>query len=102
MARYKLVAFSNAAEGRDEDYVRWYDEQHLPDVVAIPGVISGERFLCATGGEHRYMAIYEVETDDPGAILAELGKRAGTDQMPISDALDPGSARLAIWEAAKG
>ncbi|MDO7835006.1 hypothetical protein Q4610_08080 [Sphingobium sp. HBC34] len=99
MARYKLVAFSNAIEGRDDDYNRWYDQRHLPDLVAIPDIVSGERFVCVSGTEHRYMAIYEVETDDIEGVMAELSRRAGTDLMPISDALDHGSARLAFWKA---
>lgn len=38
MARYKLVAFSNAAGGQDAEFNAWYDGQHMPDVLAIPGV----------------------------------------------------------------
>lgn len=98
MARYKLVALSNAAEGRDDDFNTWYDEQHVPDVLAVPGVVSAERFICASGGPHKYMAIYEIETDDLGSVLAEFGKRPGTDLMPVSDALDFSTAQVAFWQ----
>ncbi|MBB4615040.1 DUF4286 family protein [Novosphingobium taihuense] len=101
MARYKLVAFSNAAEGRDDDFNTWYDQQHLPDVCAIPGFISAERFVCAGEGPHKYMAIYEIETDDFEGMLAEFAKRPGTDLMPISDALDFTTAQVGFWQPAK-
>lgn len=102
MAKYKLVAFSNAAEGREAEYNTWYDGQHMPDVLNIPGFISAERFTCVGDGPHRYMAIYEIETDDLGAVLAEFGKRPGTDLMPISDALDVGTAQVGFWQPVSG
>lgn len=98
MARYKLVAFSNAAEGREADFNQWYDGQHMPDVLAIPGMVSAQRFACVGEGPHKYMAIYEIETEDLGALLAEFGKRPGTDLMPISDALDFSTAQVGFWQ----
>ena len=98
MARYKLVAFSNSAEGRDDDYNTWYDQQHLPDLLTIPGFVSAERFLCADEGPQRYLAIYEIETDDFPGLLAEFQRRAGTDLMPISDALDFATTHVGFWQ----
>ena len=31
-----MMVRSNAVAGRDEDYNRWYDEQHVPDLLATP------------------------------------------------------------------
>ncbi len=101
MARYKLVAFSNAIEGRDEDFEQWYDQQHMPDLLAIPGFVSAERFTCIGDAPHRYMAIYEIETDDLNALMEEIQKRGGTELMPISDAIDPSTVSLACWQPAK-
>lgn len=101
MARYRLVAFSNAAEGREDDFNQWYEGQHMPDVLAIPGFVSAERFTCVGEGPHKYMAVYEIETDDFAGMMAEFGKRPGTDQMPISDALDFTSAQVGFWQPLK-
>ena len=98
MARYRLVALSNSVEGRDEEFNHWYDTQHLPDVMSVPGFVSAERLTCLGNGPHRYMAIYEIETDDIGAVLAEFGKRPGTDLMPLSDALDVSTAQIGFWQ----
>ena len=98
MARYKLVALSNAVEGRDEEFNHWYDTQHLPDVMAVPGFMSAERLTVLGDGPHRYLAIYEIETDDIAAVLAEFGKRPGTELMPLSDALDISTAQIGFWQ----
>lgn len=100
MARYKLVAFSNAVEGHDAEYNEWYDGQHMPDVLAIPGFVSAERFVCVDDGPHRYLAIYEIETDDLEGLLAEFSRRPGTDLMPISTSLEFASAVVGFWKPA--
>ena len=63
MARYKLVALSNAVEGRDDDYNEWYQSQHMPDVLAVPGFVSAERLQVLGDGPYKYLAIYEIETE---------------------------------------
>ena len=98
MARYKLVALSNAAEGRDEDYNQWYQNQHMPDVLSVPGFISCERLVCLGEGAHRYLAIYEIETDDIESVLAEFAKRPGTELMPVSDSLDMQTVQIGFWQ----
>ncbi|GAA0333099.1 hypothetical protein GCM10009087_49140 [Sphingomonas oligophenolica] len=98
MKRYKLVALTNAADGRDEEFGQWYDRQHIPDVLAVPGAVSAERFVIAGEGPHRYMTIYEIETDDLEAFKAELMSRAGTDRMVLTDAMDGTTTAAAFWE----
>lgn len=94
MARYKLIVLTNAVDGQDDSFNEWYDKRHLADVVALPGFVGAERFQVAAGhGEEGsphwgYLAIYEIETDDLKAALAEMNARAGTDAMPLSPALD--------------
>jgi hypothetical protein len=53
----------------EEDFNRWYDEEHLPAVVNVPGVISGRRLRIAEGSEPvagermalSSLALYELE-----------------------------------------
>lgn len=37
----------------------WYDNVHLPDILACPGWLSARRFRCVEGGP-RYVAMYEI------------------------------------------
>jgi hypothetical protein len=96
MARYTFVVFSDAVEGREDEYNEWYDGRHLGDVLNVPGFVSARRFLVAgspNGAPARYMALYEIETDDVGKVLAELFARSGTPAMELSDALDMQSVK---------
>jgi hypothetical protein len=91
MASYAYTVFSDAVPGREQEFNRWYDEQHLADVLKVPGFVAAQRFRLAqddAAAPARYLAIYEIETDDPQRTLAELHVRAGTPAMPISPALD--------------
>lgn len=94
MQRYKLVALSSAKKGRESDYNDWYDKNHLPDMLKIPGFLSAERFVSVFPGPYSYVAIYEIETDDLDAAIAEINRRAFTDQMVISDAIDPNAVQM--------
>ena len=103
MAKYILVVPSSAQAGQDDDYNRWYDEIHLGDLLAIPGITSGKRYEADSASPNppaaNYLAIYEIETDDPGKVLGELGRRAQGGEMVISPALDSASAKMWLYKA---
>jgi hypothetical protein len=42
-----------------EAYHRWY-AQHVDELLAVPGVLSGQRFECVDG-DPRFMAMYSIE-----------------------------------------
>jgi hypothetical protein len=92
MAKYVMVVQSQAQPGRDDEYNAWYDQVHFHDILALPGVTSGRRFEHAMTAMGRpgapYLAIYEVETDDPAQVLAELGKRSADGTMQMTDSID--------------
>ena len=93
MTTHRLLAFTNPVAGREDEFNRWYDEQHVPDLLAVPGIVSAQRFALsdATGegqSQWSYLALYELETDDPDALMKEVRSRLGTEAMPVSDALD--------------
>ncbi len=102
MAKYNMVVQSQAKPGRDDDYNAWYDNQHFGDICALPGVTGGRRLEQAMtlAGEPglKYLAIYEIETDDIGAVMAEMGRRGAAGEMPQSDALDMPSAVLWVYK----
>lgn len=103
MAKYILVVPSSAHPGKDDDYNRWYDDTHLGDLLAIPGIKSGTRYNADSASpnapEASYLAVYEIETDEPGQVMSELGRRAQAGEMEISPALDPSSARMWLYKA---
>jgi len=45
----------------EADLNRWYDEEHLAEQLACPGVLSARRFV-AIAGEPKYLATYDLES----------------------------------------
>ncbi|MBB3862187.1 hypothetical protein GGQ88_003485 [Novosphingobium hassiacum] len=88
MPRFKMMVLSNPVGDRDEEFNRWYDEVHLGDVFKVPGVIGAERYRFRSGNDWKYLAIYELDCEDPAAVEQELLARAGSDAMHLSDAFD--------------
>ena len=96
MAKHILLVMTNAvSEGREEEFNDWYTNQHLYDVVRIPGYKAAIRYVASAAqlAEGRppwkYLAIYEVETDDPAKAAAALSEAAADpNQVPMSDSLD--------------
>ena len=48
---------------KEEDFNRWYDEEHLADLLAITGVLSAARYV-AVSGSPKYLACYELESPE--------------------------------------
>ena len=84
------LALSNPVAGREDEFNRWYEHDHLRNGVLTPGILAGQRFRRADGpwpsGKHEYLTIWEI--DDPAFALAQLASVKGTDAMPISPAID--------------
>ena len=104
MAKYTFVVLTNPVAGKEDEYNRWYNENHIPDVLNVPGFVSGHRLRLADeqfGGEssrtHKYLALYEIETDDIAATLKELRARGGTAEIVPSDAIDMKNVRTYIF-----
>jgi hypothetical protein len=95
MAKYTFLALTNPVAGKEAEFNEWYDKHHVPDVINVPGFVSGQRFKLADsqlGGEaskaFKYLAVYEIETDDIAGTIKELQARGGTADITPSDAID--------------
>jgi hypothetical protein len=93
MGEYRLVILHNPIEGREEEFNRWLDDDHVPALLAVDGIESAQRFRLALTTRqppdetvHRYMTIYEIETDDIAAFHDRL--IAGKKDRTSSDAVD--------------
>jgi hypothetical protein len=91
VAQYCFVVISDALPEREEEFNAWYDQVHLADVLRVPGFVAAQRFKLVQPESNlsgRYLALYEIETEDPQAALTELMKRSGTQQMIMSEAMN--------------
>lgn len=100
MARFKLIAVSNPMPGHEQECGLWYDQTHLQDMVAVPGIISAQRFELVRGAPSkafkRYLAIYEVEAADE-AEARGLIDRLNAANLPLSETLDVPSVNLGVY-----
>ena len=102
MPSFVLRVLSNPLPGREDEYNRWYSEQHLNDVLKVPGFLSAQRFELALDdplSTWRYMALYEFESEDPMQSLEALKARAGGPDMVISEAMDLSHYTVAAFAA---
>ena len=56
-----LMVMADVPSDKEEEFNRWYNEEHLEDVTSVPGVLNGARYQAVKGGP-KYLAIYELET----------------------------------------
>ena len=47
----------------EEEFNAWYEAEHIPERVAVPGFETGLRFIC-TDGHPRYLAMYDLANHD--------------------------------------
>jgi hypothetical protein len=95
--KYTLIVYSNPAEGREDDYNAWYDDVHLPEFSALPGVISGRRFRVTGAAQPQYAAIYELSAH-PDEVMAAMNAGVKDGTVHWTDALDPGSISMVTLE----
>ncbi len=95
MSKYTFVVMSNpTTPAQEAEYNEWYNKIHIADVLNVPGFVAAQRFKLADAQfadgkpAHRYLALYEIETDDLRGSFAELQKRIGTADMFMTEAID--------------
>ena len=92
MGKYVMIVQSRAKPGREEEYNRWYDTQHIPDLCSVPGVKSGRRYeatpISIGAPGLPILTIYELDADNPASVLAEIGKRSADGTIRRTDTLD--------------
>jgi antibiotic biosynthesis monooxygenase (ABM) superfamily enzyme len=61
---HMLSVRATVEPGREAEFNRWYDNEHVPDAVRmLPGCIGAARYKVVLGdGSHQYMALYAFES----------------------------------------
>lgn len=94
--RFQLHVSSAPKDGQDAAFNSWYDQTHFKDVTGLDWVHGGQRLHKMSGEGAAYLAIYEVEAEDPADIVPRL--RAASANMQMTDTLDPASVSFQIFE----
>lgn len=104
-----LLVFTNPTDGHDEDFNAWYDSTHVPEVLAVPGVVAARRYELAPVDTpevegapappppaHRYLAAYELDRDG-NEVMADFVGRLMSGEMSLSETLDMTTVGLSVW-----
>jgi hypothetical protein len=91
-----ILALTNSVPGREAEFNKWYDDVHVKDLVAVPGIGAAQRYRVVAAKDLRqspydYLTIYR--TDVPlDHVFASMA--ATRDLRTISDTLAPGGG---LW-----
>lgn len=55
-----LMVWCDIDAEREAEFNRWYEEEHIPLLLSVPGFLSAGRYSALKGGP-KYLAIYELE-----------------------------------------
>lgn len=56
-----LLVFMHPPMAFEEEFNAWYDTEHIPERLGVPGVLTGLRYMRIGGGTPRYLAMYDLE-----------------------------------------
>jgi hypothetical protein len=109
--KFIQIVFSNPIEGKEADFNEWYDNVHLPELLAVPGMLSARRYdlhdaevYRVEGGyvpEHRYLCIYEME-GDVNSILGKIVEGVASGAVHMADCIDLPASRMSFWTQRNG
>jgi len=95
---YLFVLSDPATPEQEDEYNSWYDLQHVPDVLRVPGFYSAQRYVRVAGSSKtpRYMVIFKFRTRDNEATNAEVRRRIQEKITRMSPAfgMTPGAMSL--------
>ena len=64
-----LVSAMNVVPAADAEFNAWYDQEHLPRLAALPGVLCARRFT-SPGAGHKYVTTYHLTSPEVCASVA--------------------------------
>ena len=100
MKKCTLLVMTNAVEGKESEFNEWYTSRHIHDILNVKGVVSAQRFKFLAGkNDFRFLALYELETDDPEAVLATIRDRDKNGTHVMSDSVNRSTIFAGLFEA---
>src|SRR5205823_5476697 len=64
MATVLFVVKATIRKDREEAFNRWYNEDHVPQVLQFKGLVSARRYKALEGEDRfQYMAVYELQDE---------------------------------------
>ena len=58
-----MIVWADIPADKEEDFNKWYNEEHLKELLSVPGVLNAARYEATKSGP-KHMAVYELENAD--------------------------------------
>ncbi len=58
-----FLVYTDIDAVHDDEFNAWYNTEHLPDLLRLPGFLDAARYVAVKGGP-KYLAVYELATSD--------------------------------------
>jgi hypothetical protein len=81
-----FLVYTDIAPQHDEEFNAWYNTEHLPELLALPGFLDAARYEATKGGP-KYLAVYELQSTD--ALETPEFKAWRADPSPWSRRIAP-------------
>ena len=74
-----LAVWTDVDPEVEAEFNEWYDKEHVPERLAVPGFLSGIRYT-AVEGEPKYLALYEL--DDENVLKSDAYMKVSKSPTP--------------------
>ena len=92
-----ILSLSNPLPQRDEEFSDWYVNSHIPDILDLPGAISGCLFQAIIDdASWKYLSVFQLASGGVEAFLRESRSRLEGGKIVLCDALDIASTKLLV------
>ncbi len=72
-----FMVFTDLSDRKyEEEFNAWYNTQHLPDLLSLPGFLDAARYEAVKGGP-QYLAVYEIAGVEALAALDDPNRQRG-------------------------
>jgi hypothetical protein len=85
-----LMVWADIAAEHEAEFNRWYDEEHIPQLLQVPGFLSAGRYVALKGGP-KYLALYELEDHN---VLRSAAYLDHVKYQPAPARLRSGTSRI--------
>ncbi len=98
--KHLVLVLTEPTEGQSEEFDRYYEQDHIDEVLATTGWTSGQRFKLADEAGAPcplpYLALYETWEDNPKAAIQRMNDTR--DQRAQSKSLNKRTAGVWVFE----
>ena len=94
LAKYLYVVRMDVDPEKEKQFNEWYNEEHIPALLKVPGVIGAYRYT-SLDGTPKYTAIYELEKPD---VITSAAWKKAVEMTPRPKDVTPRNAARSLCE----